>query len=374
MKANDSRRGREIAELARLLPVPAERDLPAGRKQTLEEHLMSELRQADSPADRRPARHHRPRRVTLAAAAGAGALAVAAAAVGLTSVTGRGSQPATAGHSHHVAVPGSAVPHSAVQLLARIAAAAARQPSPVVRDDQYAYIASKVAFSGTVVNADGTSKTTMAKPHERQIWTSVSDLCRPGLLREPAAGFDNEPLNGRGGNQACPDKGGLNDPTYRLLQSLPTSPRTLLNLIYAETKGSGTSPDEEAFTTIGDLLRESIAPPQVSAALYKAAALIPGVTVVPDAVDAAGRHGVAVAFADIYPTNGKGGPTADPSATGPQGPGAETGTREEWIFDKGTLQMIGERDISLPSGAVTGISAIQQRAFVGKLGQVPPAG
>jgi hypothetical protein len=46
---------------------------------------------------------------------------------------------------------------------------------------------------------------------------------------------------------------------------------------------------EEAFTTIGDLLREAIAPPRVSAALYGTAALIPGVVVVPNATTTPGR-------------------------------------------------------------------------------------
>ena len=54
MTADDPRdAGR--AELALLLPVPAERDLPAGRQHTLKEHLISELRLAASPAAGRPA-------------------------------------------------------------------------------------------------------------------------------------------------------------------------------------------------------------------------------------------------------------------------------------------------------------------------------
>ena len=71
----------------------------------------------------------------------------------------------------------------------------------------------------------------------------------------------------------------MHDPTYRFLQSLPTDPHALLNLIEREMQGQQPGP-EEAFTTIGDLLGEAIAPPRVSAALYWAAALIPGVTVV----------------------------------------------------------------------------------------------
>ena len=39
-RSGDNGRGQEVAELARLLPDPAERDLSAGRRQILKEHLM----------------------------------------------------------------------------------------------------------------------------------------------------------------------------------------------------------------------------------------------------------------------------------------------------------------------------------------------
>jgi hypothetical protein len=140
----------------------------------------------------------------------------------------------------------------------------------------------------------------------------------------------------------------VNDPTYRLLQGLPTDPRALLDLIYAQTKGEGPSPDAEAFTTIGDLMRETIVPPRTAAALYRAAALIPGVTVVGHATDAAGRAGVAVAW-----TVGQ--------------------DRDEWIFNPGTGQFLGELDYNTVTGAVTGESSVMQRAFTARAGQLPPA-
>ena len=48
MNADDARR-RDLAELARLLPDPAGRDLPAGRHLVLKEHLMSEVRTTGRP-------------------------------------------------------------------------------------------------------------------------------------------------------------------------------------------------------------------------------------------------------------------------------------------------------------------------------------
>ena len=137
----------------------------------------------------------------------------------------------------------------------------------------------------------------------------------------------------------------MNDPTYRFLQSLLTDPHALLSLIERQMSGQQ-PPPEEAFITIGDLLREAIAPPRVSAALYRAAALIPGVTVVADATDAIGRHGVAVAM-------------------------THQGVRSEWIFSRQTLQYLGERDINVANGTSAGVTAVQQRAFVDHAGQAP---
>ncbi len=316
MSANDPRR--DMAELAQLLPAPAERDLPAGRQHTLKEHLMSELRLAGSPPAGRPATRRRRTPAIVIAAATAAALA---AAVVLTLLPGNtsGASPA------------------AMRLLAKIATAAARQPSPPVRDSQFWYIKSWVAY--LVCNGGSGNNCVLEKPHERQIWLSVSNLCVTGLLREDG---QDTPL---AENTSCPDRGHMNAPTYRFLQSLPTDPRALLNLIEREMAGQQPRP-EEAFTTIGDLLREAIAPPRVSAALYRAAALIPGVTVVADATDAVGRHGVAVAM-------------------------TFQGVRSEWIFSRQTLQYLGERDINIANGATAGEAAVLQRAFVNHAGQIP---
>ena len=69
-------------DLARLLPVPAERDLPADRKQILQEHLMTELRQARTQEPKTRTRTKtRTRRPVLVAGAVLAAAAVAGAAV-----------------------------------------------------------------------------------------------------------------------------------------------------------------------------------------------------------------------------------------------------------------------------------------------------
>jgi hypothetical protein len=190
---------------------------------------------------------------------------------------------------------------------------------------------------------------TMAPLHERQVWLPVANICHYGLLIENGSRTSLAPTPGGLPASAC-GEGNLNGPTYRLLQSLPTDPRALLNLIYAQTgdEGQAIGRDGEAFVTIGDLIREAIVPPRTAAALYRAAALIPGVIFVGHVTNATGRPGIAIAR-----TNGQ--------------------DRQEWIFDPATLQFVGERDYDMSTGTpvVNGNAAILQRAFVGKAGQLP---
>jgi hypothetical protein len=314
MNADDARR-----DLARLLPDPAGRELPDGRHLALKEHLMSEIRTTDRPPARVPAAHRRRKPAIIAAVAVAAAVAVVLALLPRNS---SGASPA------------------AMRLLAKIATAAAAQPNPQVRDNQFSYVRSWVSYQ--VCQGGPGNNCVMEKPHETQVWMSVSNQCVPGLLREDG---QDTPLTFSSNYLHCPYPGDVHDPTYRFLQRLPANPRALLSLIEREMQGQLPRP-EEAFTTIGDLIGQAIAPPAVSAALYRAAALIPGVTVVASATDAIGRHGVAVAF-------------------------TYQDTRTEWIFSRQTLQYLGSRSVDLANGETNGMSAITQRAFVDHAGQLP---
>jgi hypothetical protein len=362
MMSRDDRR-----EIAGLLPEVTQERLPVDRRHLLKEHVMSEIRTARSAADATPGTHHGWTRGWARSRANGGRRGRAVTAV-IASAAAMGAAATLV--LTHASNTGGASP-AAVILLDKIAVQASHQHVPVVRDDQFWYIKSWVAWS----SCDGaTGKCVLEQPHERQVWLSVSDLCKGGLLREygsdtsltptggsfgqdttkaPAAGgpvgqnATTVPASsGPGGNQpTCPQPGSINGPTYRYLQTLPTDPHALLNVIYQQMQGQQPK-SEEAFTSIGDAIEEAIAPPAVSAALYRAAALIPGVTVVPDVTNALGHHGVAVAF-------------------------DAQGVREEWIFDKQTLQFIGERNINLADGSINGESAILQRAFVDHIGEVP---
>ncbi|MEU5977899.1 CU044_5270 family protein [Streptomyces sp. NPDC047315] len=324
----------EREQAVRTLP-PAPYPEPApGRLRARRQHLLNEVDRQARPAHSRPARRQG-RRLALVL----GAAAVAGATVFVLGLgTGDGTSP-------RKAAPASA---ASVQLLERAALTAAAGPLPKVRAEQYAYV--KVIGHTTVLSEDAAGEMERLREDESmEQWTSVNGGERT--------------LQRKGGqDQLLPDapgKGNLNSPTYTFLAGLPTDPDALLKRIYEDVEknhGSGsdstTGPDQEAFVTIGDLLRTSAAPPATTAALYRAAALIPGVVVVPDAVDAAGRKGVAVAR-------------------------VHDGERFEWIFDKDTVRLLGERTVLLKDNAwgkagtaVTSV-AVMSSGIVNGSGQTP---
>ena len=338
-----------LDDMARRLP--AERDLPAARKQILKEHLMTEFRQAD-PGRGRTRPRPKFRRTGTVLVAGA---VLAAAAVTIATAA------AVRTHTSQPAPPAAqpAAPATAAQLLARVANAAARQPAPVVRDSDFTYIRSMVAYEVDSIS-NGHETTSMEKLHERQIWLPVANICTTGLLiengeRTPISPFpvtsdgkvDRHPPKGTPmPNFTCPSEGHLGDTTYRLLQSIPTQPDALLAYLKAGKKWTNDDPPTE----IGDMIRETIMPPALAAALYRLAATLPGASLVPHATNAAGRAGIGIMWT---------------SKT------ARQVYKNEWIFDQATLRFIGEKTYDPGTGRLTGESAITQQAFTAQAGRLP---
>ncbi|MGN9808504.1 CU044_5270 family protein [Micromonospora sp. BQ11] len=300
--------------------VPA---MPALRRQALRHHLLDEIE--------RPAR--RPRRMlVLAPAAGVLAVAVSAGAI---------AQPWAPDSTPQIVTVEKGEGSGATLLLNRMAAAAADTPDPSSGEGEYVYIRSRGAFAEL---GDGPAR--LQPVHEREIWIPRNER-GDGLLRQP---FVNVPIIG-----VIPERETLTDVTPNAaLVDLPSDPDALLEKLYRERneRGGGNSRDGAAFTAIGDILRESLVPPQTTAALYQAAAKIPGVEVVRGVTDAAGRRGVAVAH-------------------------TERSRRQEWIFDEQTYEYLGERSYLVadtadgPAGTVLGTTAVLQRAVVSDLGQRP---
>jgi hypothetical protein len=288
---------------------------------------VHELRPAARPGRGRGYRR-RAGRGAVAAAAGIAAVAAAAAVITLW--------PAAPGTRSPGTVTAENAGSPATQLLAKIATAAGDQPAPRVSDSEFEYVKTEVAY-------------TLRKPSKREVWQSVSNSCAAGLL---IADGIRTPLPAQA--TCLSREGNLNAPTYRLLESLPTDPRALLNLIYSQVaaghKGKAIDKNAYAFGTIGDLLNEQILPPKTSETLYRAAALIPGVTVFADQPDAVGRRGTAIGRETV-----SGGQKYI----------------NEWIFNKSTLQYMGQRDFNVRTGAVSAETAVVQTAFVSHVGQRP---
>jgi hypothetical protein len=245
----------------------------------------------------------------------------------------------------HNVPPASA---ASVELLERAALAAATTPQTKVRDGQYSYVKT-VGHTSVLSETKAGEMELLRQDEAMEQWTSVDGSERT-LQRKD--GNDNL-LPG------TPGRGNLNSPTYDFLAALPADPDALLKRIRDDAEknhGAGsdstTGPDQEAFVTIGDLLRNGVTPPGTTAALYRAAALIPGVDVVPDAVDAAGRNGVAVAR-------------------------THDGERTEWIFDKSTARLLGERTVLVENnawgaaGTVLTSVAVITYGIVDEAGQTP---
>ncbi|MGW2044225.1 CU044_5270 family protein [Streptomyces sp. NPDC001858] len=301
------------------------------------------------PARRTFARPARPALVTGALAC---AVAVAlVAGVGVASHGGGDTSSVRAGVGGAPSQGGA----GAVVTLDRIAAVALRTDVEAVGEDQFVYVRSRTAGNEGVF--DGPVEP--GKPHERQVWFSqqAGATIDVGLIHEDGQDWPIEVGVPDGTDPK--DAGipaGVDRPTYAWLASLPTDPEALLKLLYVETPQDETREDrgQAVFNEIGDLIREQIMPPATAAAFYRAAARIPGVTELPDAVDAAGRHGIAIARED----------TVD-------------GTRTEWIFDRATLGYLGERTVfsrdteRAEAGTVLFTSAVLERAVVGKRGQEP---
>lgn len=112
---------------------------------------------------------------------------------------------------------------------------------------------------------------------------------------------------------------GIRHPSWAWLQSLPVDPQALLEILYAESAYLKSEPDVSAFSAIGRLLSSTVLPPAAEAALYWAAALIPGVTLIPETTDMTGRAGFGIALAD------------------------SDGLQNEWIFGRDTYAFLGTR-------------------------------
>jgi hypothetical protein len=287
MRTSDSRNRREIAELARLLPVPAEWDLPAGRRRTLKENLMSELNLADGTATGRPPVPRRPKRAILATAAGASALAVAAAAVAVVVTSG------TAGPATSRGGGPAAATLSARQILLAAATTAAARPEST---GTYWYVKTTVVVFSYKDSEESWTRLdgqTWLRGSKVPGWFANEDSflppSKPPVRFGLAGGLDLEQLQGlpprmqtAGSSPASFIPAG--ELTFGQLQKLPASPAALkawitaMNRTFDREEGAPVPEREAVFESLNDLVAGVPAPPQVRAAAFRVMASLPGVT------------------------------------------------------------------------------------------------
>jgi hypothetical protein len=324
-------------EIARLLPAPADWDLPR------EQHLRhKELLMHHIDRDRATRAHPARRLLRPALLAPATALTLACALAAGIALNGSDREPS--GTASHRAATDM---QPAAALLDRISEAAEEHATPTVRDDQFVYTREKTR------GADLTSgKAVLGPLTDREMWAvqEPGPLHKLGLIREDGETFSiNAELGDTDGTPA-----GINRPTYRWLSSLPTDPDKLLAYLYAKTpQAKGRERDQAVFEQIGSLLG-GVMPPRTAAALYRAAAKIPGVTPAPQARDAIGRRGLGIARDDT-----------------------RYDIRTEWVFDEKDFSFIGSRsyltkDTSYGrAGTLLSSEAELELAVVDKAGQQP---
>ncbi|MER7688831.1 CU044_5270 family protein [Streptomyces sp. NPDC097610] len=313
----------ERQELARLVPSPGDPVLPSDRYDLLKDHLMREItpqvqntfdvRDVQGVQDARlAATVATPRRTAARPGRRFAAIAVPlAAAVTAAVVIGTGITDTRA------------TDPEAVDLLNRIATVAAAKRAVPVRDDQYVYIRTQGSLK--ITDKD-------IRIFRDSRWTAV-DGKRPGLSRITV--LQGPPPRPRDPFSAYA-KGTRNmtlyaDPnvtTFREMEALPNDPDALLKKIYADSKGEGQTRQSAALETIGDMLDGATLLPELDAALYRAAAKIPGVSVVESVKDLAGRSGIGLSFKN-------------------------RDDRDVWVFDKKSLTYLGSDKEALLGTGVT---------------------
>lgn len=203
---------------------------------------------------------------------GIATVAAAALAVGLVTVGGLGKGPDEP----------SGASGSAAVTFELAAAYAEAQPFTPPRPDQWTYVELRVVNSDAGVERKG------LKPEvTTQRWSRADGKQAAVIVDGALEIFDESP-----GLTRFP-------PTdYPTLAGLPTDPHALLDWLRSRMGPFNVDTEEQRntglFDAISTILRDNLLPPAVTAALLRAAALIPGVDQAPNPVSIDGRTATAI--------------------------------------------------------------------------------
>jgi hypothetical protein len=209
---------------------------------------------------------------------------------------------------------------NAAEALDRAAAAAEARPFTAPRPDQWTYVENR---NTSPSKGPGGLATGGALKTRLQSQWRRADGKRSAWIVKGRLHTQDEP-------------GPLTPPSdYATLAALPSDPDALLRWAYEEMGGLGGDTEEGrrsmAFTMFNTILRDSVLPPKVEAAIYRAMKTIPGVTLADDAVDVAGRPAMSV------------------------GRVQEGWLRSEVLLDRQTYGYLGERSIAIKDHTSKGL-------------------
>lgn len=283
-----------------------------------------------------------------------------------------------------ILIPGTRQGEPAVAQVLRAAARVAEQrPQTSVPEDGYRYAKSENAYR---VHYDACSLPSNSNepcprqppddwtfsvlvPHIREIWAAPDGSGR--LLTktgEPQFLGPRDEAVWEAVGRPQLDRPGISDESFGPeglshtdFSEYSTDPEELYDQIRSKAEGHGPSTDAEMLVLVGDLLRETVAPPDLRAALFRVAAKIPGVALLGEVTDPAGRRGIGVARASDD---------------------AGFLERNELIFDPDTSELLAERQILLERvdwidadpGTVIGYAVYLESGVVGSTSERPSKG
>jgi hypothetical protein len=242
---------------------------------------------------------------------------------------------------------GSSAPSSALAAALQRLARVAENQSPVVapRPGQYLYVDS---YNNSEADAYGDGRQCQTfNPTHRQIWIGSDGAGRllettgPTSFPTPQDRITCQQMHAVGSPGTsdlwfaprCFDLG--------LASRLPAGRFADSATLLAQMRridGGPPGPGED-FVHVGDFLRESDASPALRAAIYRAAATIPGVKLLGSRTDHLGRRGVAIGFEGH-------------------------GTLSELILDPRSSALLGEQTIAVATGRLAGWAAYRTSRIV----------
>ena len=285
------------------------------------------LLDAAAPAVARPVKRHRGLKRAGWTTLGVAGVAGIAVALVLTNVIGLGGWRGGADRA-------------AADTLAQAAAATIKTADPVVAPGQYLEISTLAVYASMgetgayLVHQDG-QMYIPADHNDDWVWVRDPETVAKtfGSASEKQAAEDATVPRPSGVVRAAKGAFYNGGPMDWGLDALPRDPGQLLNYIYRATAAQDVPPDTAAMRFIAETLRTGVVPADLRAALYRALAGIPGVSISDHDATLDGRSGVAF------------------------GRDEGNGLRMEIIIDPSTGLVIGEREVVLRDGVLPGVPA-----------------